>query len=1121
MADIKITLVGLEKDLDAPQGRQFPLSLNFSAGSLTNIDARSTDYSLSFRIPATRNNKSALGHFDSSNMSDQDTYLASQDCVVKVDGYPIFTGKFKLLGFVNDRGFEEFNCIILGSGMDWVEGMKDKTLQDYTWGSTLTFDKASVKTSWSNTYTDGYTFPLVNYGAWKNVNNVTVDDLRPAVFVRALFEEAFNSEGYTIQSDTDSDDFFHTSNNPIADKLILPFTGKNFTDSSIVTAQTFYATETNAQEWGSVTKVQHSGFIGKPVIGNGSTSTPSAKEAVLGSFGTTNTSACGRLFLDGSGAALSSVSDWTNLYLYIDSNNTTISCPTGKVFKVVNYGTTTAPSGLGYGTVEFIDFLGQDGVRAEVNPRNFSGDGQANITNVKLAFLNAGWEDAQELTISSAPTNPSSIFNTSTYKYTATEATRAKFKFDAEAYSWDSWGANKGTLTFRIRHKTGSTNSTRGSETFNPTDTSPIDSYITKTISHPFTGSATDDASIIPVGFESGAIDLAVGDEVWVDVVVQHESSSQANSILKTGNEGDQITTAFGVRNLEFKSIPEDTIIKGKTSLDVSTVLDDRFKVLSYIKGCIHAFNLMIKTDPYSKKVIIKTRDNFYDTNSNAIDWTNKVDLKKQYLIEYLDMYKKKLEFKFIKDSADGHVNQLNDIRNFDLGSYREDIGDRFEDGKSDFKNPIFAYSYPIVDRSILATYSGAKTGSQVSGIYMARMWNTYNANSAPPAPFYNYRPRLLIFDYKAQATENGWKWEGDTELKVPAAMTQDFGSLTLNNFDLNISYGNSNTDGSNVEEGLVAKYYQKTISTIEKGTKVSIPMNLTFRDIQTFDITKPIYLEYPANLRGYWIVDKINGYSPTTNVTTQVDLIKKEDFTTRTQNTDRDVNLESDGEEYSKQTGDGQGDRDGAGGVSKADAEHEVDTTFQKTATELGGAKGTGGSSGGSGSGDSRFDRTPSGSSSKLATQSSQDEDAKEDSREQGRSESWTNDKGVEGAERETDLNKKPDQDFPADDGKSKSLVQQGSGNSTNKGSGNFVTGSGNKGTGKNQTVVGQNNKPKQTDVFQVGTGTSDSERHTALSVGNDGVVREGGGTIVEETDSGISPVYEEVNGEMVKITI
>lgn len=1120
MGDIKITLVGLEKDLDAPQGRQFPLSLNFSAGSLTNIDARTTDYSLSFRIPATKNNKSALGHFDSTNMSDQDTFLARQDCVVKVDGFPVFTGSFKLLGLVNDRGYEEFNCIILGSGMDWVDGMKNKTLQDYSWGSTLTFDKSSVKTSWSNTYTDGYTFPLVNYGAWNKVNNVTVNDLRPAVFMRALFEKAFAAEGYTIQTDTDSDDFFHTANNPIADKIIFPFTGKNFKDANIVTAQTFNATETAAQEWGAVTSLKY-GFVSSGYeIFQGNTRTPNSKSSVLGQFESGTRNSCGRIYINKTltNNDLNTLSNWENLYLFLEASNGKIKSPTGTVYNIIDYNII---SGGTYGTLEYIDFLGQEGVVGQKNIQNVVGADLETPIVVKLAFLNAGWADAQELKISSAPTNPSSIFNTSTYKYTATEAVRAKFKFDAEAYSWDSWGANKGTLTFRIRHKTGSTNSTRGSLTFNPTDTSPIDEYVTKNIIHPFTGTTTDDASVIPVGFESGVIDLAIGDEVWVDVVVEHESPSRANEVLRTGSVGDTITTAFGVKNLEFKSIPEDTIIKGKTSLDVATVLDDRFKVINYIKGCIHAFNLMIRTIPYEKKVIIKTRDNFYDSNSNALDWTSKVDLKKQYVIEYLDMYKRNLEFKFSKDNADGHVAQLSDIKNFELGSYEDNIGARFEDGITDFKNPLFAYTYPIVDRSILATYKGGKTGSQVSGIYMARMWNTYNANSAPPAPFYNFRPRMLVYDYKPQAAENGFKWEGETEVKIPAAMPQDFGTLTLNNFDLNISYGDSKTDGTNTESGLVAKYYQKTISTIEKGTKVSIPMNLTMRDIQTFDITKPIYLEYPAELRGYWIVDGIKGYSPTNVNTTQVELIKKEDFSVRTASTERVVNVEPDGADWSDNSADGQGDRDGAGGISKSDAAHDADETAGRVATDISGSKGFGGKGSGNDGRGGGDNRVPSGSSSKFMTQTSRDEEAENDSREQARKDGWTNAKGVVRAESEDDLNKKPDQEYPADAGNAKSLVMQGEGNSSARGSGNFVTGKGNKATGKNQTVVGQNNKTQQQAVFQVGTGTSDTNRHSALTVGRDGVTREGDGNMVEETSSGIGPVYEEVNGELVKITM
>ena len=267
MADIQLLLDDNQYRIDVSQDRRFPLSLNYSTGTMQNIETRTADYSLEFRIPANKQNKSAMKHLESTNVLDSDdSILARTACTVLADGMPIFRGDFKLLGTTNDRGHEEFNCIILGAAMSWVEGMSTKTLRDYDWG-TISYDKATIEDYWyykvfpsspptsrtavSSKDDNGITFPLVCYGAWSGGNRVWEKDMRPAVFMRSLFEKAFTAEGYKLQTDTDADDFFHSTNNSIMDKIVFPFTGDRMkaTDAAVLAGTGETTQQTQQKGW--------------------------------------------------------------------------------------------------------------------------------------------------------------------------------------------------------------------------------------------------------------------------------------------------------------------------------------------------------------------------------------------------------------------------------------------------------------------------------------------------------------------------------------------------------------------------------------------------------------------------------------------------------------------------------------------------------------------------------------------------------------------------------------------------------------------------------------------------------------------------------------------------------
>jgi hypothetical protein len=73
----------------------------------------------------------------------------------------------------------------------------------------------------------------------------------------------------------------------------------------------------------------------------------------------------------------------------------------------------------------------------------------------------------------------------------------------------------------------------------------------------------------------------------------------------------------------------------------------------------------------------------------------------------------------------------------------------------------------------------------------------------------------------------------------------------------------------------------------------------------------------------------------------------------------------------------------------------------------------------------------------------------------------------------------------------------------------------------GSNQTVMGSYAQTNTTLNMAVGAGTSPNDRYNALSVDRNGIVREGEGHLVTNDNGDIKQVYEEVNGELVKITL
>jgi len=109
-------------------------------------------------------------------------------------------------------------------------------------------------------------------------------------------------------------------------------------------------------------------------------------------------------------------------------------------------------------------------------------------------------------------------------------------------------------------------------------------------------------------------------------------------------------TNPFVCKNMAMELIyvpdSENFVDKRDTTLQLNEFLPD-MKQSDFIRSLISEFNLYIWPDKLDEKILhVEPRDDFYKQGS-TIDWTNKVDYSKSFLIENLnDLLKKKITFK-------------------------------------------------------------------------------------------------------------------------------------------------------------------------------------------------------------------------------------------------------------------------------------------------------------------------------------------------------------------------------------------------------------------------------------------------------------------------------------------
>lgn len=216
--------------------------LNFAIADIREPDKRNASFSKTIKVPGTKGNNKRFGHIFDVNIGDG-TFNPNlrSPCTLYIDDVAQLSGNLQVLSIdIDDDKKIEYSVCIKGQVGTIFSDLANTELTDIDLSAFNHVYSYAVQTSsWTNTYLQGYCYPLIDYGFDSNLASVNVEHLLPAVFLRTYIDKIFASQGYTYTSSFFDSAFFKN--------LIVP---SNAAYLGLTTAQVasrlFDATQTSA-----------------------------------------------------------------------------------------------------------------------------------------------------------------------------------------------------------------------------------------------------------------------------------------------------------------------------------------------------------------------------------------------------------------------------------------------------------------------------------------------------------------------------------------------------------------------------------------------------------------------------------------------------------------------------------------------------------------------------------------------------------------------------------------------------------------------------------------------------------------------------------------------------------
>jgi hypothetical protein len=393
-----------------------------------------------------------------------------------------------------------------------------------------------------------------------------------------------------------------------------------------------------------------------------------------------------------------------------------------------------------------------------------------------------------------------------------------------------------------------------------------------ETISSLGTGEELADESL----FIPGQLGTNSGDRlVQYDVLL-----TQGDSISIYINAGSTNTQTISYGNGTYCSFRIKSEISEGDTYGLNSIIPKEIKLLDVLNDFTRMFNIYYWTDIKTKTVYFEPRDTFFKAQTEAIEWTDKLDISNKYELDYVSSYKRNIEFSYRDVNNDEYLKEWQKVNKRNYAQYIHTLPDRFAEGTTKIQLELFSASYAHVATEATPLDSGVSNSNLAftSLLY----WNEFLTDgSIPTERISSYNPRIFFFNNATQTSDNGVSRlisnvDGTSSTTIPYGIFE-----TYNNTDTvqNLSFTNgTKTDGS-LDKGLFDTYYSKMLKNIEEGGRLIAYFNLNSTDIENLDFRKLIYLDNDYDVRGYYLIESVIDYKPVQNGLTKVSLFKFENL--------------------------------------------------------------------------------------------------------------------------------------------------------------------------------------------------------------------------------------------------
>ena len=230
---------GLSPNIYLDTFQQENISLNFNIADIADISNKNSSYSKTIKLPDTGRNRQAFSDIfniesTSSTFGGQRVFNPNKKvkCLVLRDTLEIFAGNLQLTNIIYDYDTQKhhYEVVIYADNDNLYKNIGELYLSDlnlkpydHSW------NYQNVVGSWTASWTNGYYYPLIDYGFPINLAKLQAQTSNsttfyPSFYLKTLINQIFTEAGYTYKSDFFDSEFF--------ENLIIPFNNKNLIPSS-------------------------------------------------------------------------------------------------------------------------------------------------------------------------------------------------------------------------------------------------------------------------------------------------------------------------------------------------------------------------------------------------------------------------------------------------------------------------------------------------------------------------------------------------------------------------------------------------------------------------------------------------------------------------------------------------------------------------------------------------------------------------------------------------------------------------------------------------------------------------------------------------------------------------